>query len=168
MSGFGGMKMKALIKNWLIMFCGVLVLAACNPFKVTDPHDPHFDPMKFDFYDYRNHKEMAEVLRALFPVGTPLERVDEILVDVGGGSRIEWERTDIKTFGANVERKINTSLLVNRSKRIIRYGHFGKNPKFFANQKFSWLILFFFDENDRVIQAIAQNEVVFLTQEGAN
>jgi hypothetical protein len=140
-------------KLWFVAISCCLLLAACSPFKVTDPSDPRFDPMKFDFNDYRNHKEMAEVLRVLFPVGTPMERVDEILVGVGGGRK--WEREEIHG-GFSVRKMIDMESLNKASTKIVSYSHDGKNPKFL------WQIFTFYDENLQIIQFIIGNEIVFL------
>jgi hypothetical protein len=68
----------------LIAFCvgGWVVMA--NPFKVTDPNDPRFDPMEFDFKNY-HHKNLTvrEVFPVLFPIGTSKDYVDKVLVQAG-------------------------------------------------------------------------------------
>jgi hypothetical protein len=75
------------MKKYLVVM-GCLVLAACDPFKVTDPNDPNFDPMKFRFSDY-NHNEEIEVFRKIFPVGTKKEFVDQVFVEAGNANMFQ-------------------------------------------------------------------------------
>ncbi|MCB9989805.1 MAG: hypothetical protein H6867_00310 [Rhodospirillales bacterium] len=71
--------------KWLVILGCCLFLAGCkSPGKVTDPSDPNFDPMQFRFEDYRSREEFQPVLRQMFPVGTPKEHIDKILIDAGG------------------------------------------------------------------------------------
>ena len=59
------------------------VLVAPNPFKVTDPADPRFDPEKFSFRDYGGIGEipLKDAMQILFPPGTEKSFVDHVLVD---------------------------------------------------------------------------------------
>lgn len=58
------------------------------PFKATDPLSPMFSESWFRMRDYASEKGTRElrdkVLPKLFPVGTPKEYVDKILVTYGG------------------------------------------------------------------------------------
>ncbi len=49
------------------------------PWKITDPHDPRFVEEKFRFSDYEKSEDLQEALRVMFPMGTPKEKVDEVL-----------------------------------------------------------------------------------------
>jgi len=64
-----------------LMMLLILPMAAC--WKITDPNDPRFDPAAFDFNDYKNHEELAEVLRGLFKPGDSREDVEKVLVEAG-------------------------------------------------------------------------------------
>lgn len=118
--------------NWNILsnehaFCGVLnayffgflilmpflfSLTACsNPFKVTDPTDPRFDPDKFSFRDYNGRHETIDAFRKLFPPGTPKGFVDRVLVEAGGANPIQsktfpqmwhyWVKLPLLSRGSN-------------------------------------------------------------------
>lgn len=60
----------ATLALWVLLF---------EPFKVTDPNDPRFDPMRFKFSDYKE-RELPTVLKKLFVHGNPREYVEKILV----------------------------------------------------------------------------------------
>lgn len=64
----------ATLALWVLLF---------EPFKVTDPDDPRFDPMRFKFSDYRP-EEWHLVLRKVFHPGDPRSRVEDILVKRAG------------------------------------------------------------------------------------
>ena len=72
--------MRLILQTLLILLCGASI-GACNPFKVTDPHDPNFDPMKFKF-GFSREKEV-EVFKVIFPIGTKKEFVDQVLIEAG-------------------------------------------------------------------------------------
>ena len=57
-----------------------LLVIACNPFKVTDPANPNFEPMKFRFEDYKQ-KDISRVLNKMFPIGTPKSDIDRVFVN---------------------------------------------------------------------------------------
>lgn len=63
------------------------VFAFPLPWKITDPHDPRFNPQNFQFTDYSNSRELSEVLRVMFPVGTEKEVVDRALSRAGATIR---------------------------------------------------------------------------------
>jgi len=52
-----------------------------NPFKVTDPDSPYFNPMKYDFRDYRGETQEVwlKATRKAFPQGASMERVEVIM-----------------------------------------------------------------------------------------
>ncbi len=54
-----------------------------EPFKVTDPDDPRFDPLRFKFSDYRPD-EWQFPLRKMFHPGDPRARVEDILMKRAG------------------------------------------------------------------------------------
>jgi hypothetical protein len=75
------------MKRFIIVVMSLMMLtttACSNPFKVTDPSDPKFNPDKFRFEDYPGIPQMTEALKKLFPVGTPKEFVERVLVKAGG------------------------------------------------------------------------------------
>lgn len=72
--------MKTLLKSILILLC-TTSLAACNPFKVTDPNDPKFDPAKFQFSDYPDFETASNVLNEIFPLGTKDTKVNSLLLE---------------------------------------------------------------------------------------
>uniref|UniRef100_A0A2A4YYY4 Lipoprotein SmpA/OmlA domain-containing protein n=1 Tax=OCS116 cluster bacterium TaxID=2030921 RepID=A0A2A4YYY4_9PROT len=72
--------MKNNILSSLLLVC-VLMITACNPFKVTDPGDPKFDIEKLKFEDYRTEKQLHEALIALFPMGVKRDVVEGVLID---------------------------------------------------------------------------------------
>jgi hypothetical protein len=79
--------MKRKIRFSVAVACALLLggfMVLANPFKVTDPSDPRFDPMQFRFEDYSDEKKFQEVLDILFPQGTKRSRVEEILIDHAG------------------------------------------------------------------------------------
>jgi hypothetical protein len=67
----------ALALGWLWVF---------EPFKITDPDDPRFDPMKFSFYNY-SIKEFSYACMKMFRLGDSKEKVEDILVKRGGAER---------------------------------------------------------------------------------
>ena len=92
------------MKNFILFIVSLCMLAttACSdPFKVTDPSDPKFNPDKFKFEDYPGIPLMTDALKKLFPVGTPKEFVEKILVDVGGA------RLEIYLQQSRLKKKIN-------------------------------------------------------------
>lgn len=68
----------------ILCFCVV----ACNPFKVTDPSDPRFDPMKFRFEDY-DRTGLHRALSKLLPVGTPESKVDSLLLNGANATKVD-------------------------------------------------------------------------------
>lgn len=55
--------------------------------KIRDPYHPWFNPDKFQFEDYTmSYCTRQDVLAKLFPVGTPKQFVDRVLVKAGGAT----------------------------------------------------------------------------------
>jgi hypothetical protein len=79
MNNFWKKKYAILTALLVVVFLGGF-MAFGNPFKVTDPSDPRFNPDKFSFSDYKSREELADAFRVLFPVGTPKEFVDRVLI----------------------------------------------------------------------------------------
>ena len=69
-----------------------LAIAACNPFKITDPNDPRFDPMKFKFEDYRDSREVQSFLLKYIPIGTDIALVDNYLVKSAGAVKRKYTK----------------------------------------------------------------------------
>ncbi len=51
------------------------------PWKITNPSDPRFDPMKFEFTDY-GPNEIRNILPVMFPVGTNKSEVDKVFKEI--------------------------------------------------------------------------------------
>jgi len=65
----------------LIFIVGFLVWNNLyHALKVKDINDPRFDPMAYRFEDYAVEAESQKVLTYIFPVGTPREKVEGLLV----------------------------------------------------------------------------------------
>ncbi|MFA5989467.1 MAG: hypothetical protein WC803_07670 [Sphingomonas sp.] len=82
---FNKIRIKELRRTFaLFVALVVFSTAACsNPFKITDPSDPKFDPDHFSFDDYRGINKLAEAYAKLFPIGTPKSFVDRVLINAG-------------------------------------------------------------------------------------
>lgn len=90
----------------LIVFSGFYVYVAHGnqirlAFKVTDPSDPRFDPMSFNFNDYSGFKARSDALVQILPLGADRSYVREVIAgsnatrksfNVGG-------RKDADSFG---------------------------------------------------------------------
>jgi hypothetical protein len=91
-----------------MILCAVVIAAIMvfgNPLKVTDPADPRFNPDKFCFCDYAAGSGMREAFKKLFPVGTPKEFVDRVLINAGGAEI--WKRGEkINFYGYREPRRI--------------------------------------------------------------
>ncbi len=77
------LKREVSMKNIIMAVALCLSLVACNPFKVTDPNDPRFDPMKFKFSDYTFNNNLYDALDKSLTNGISIEEIDKILVDSG-------------------------------------------------------------------------------------
>jgi hypothetical protein len=61
-----------------------LSIQGCASLKITDPTDPNFDETQFRFEDYAEFKKFRTAMEAMFPVGTSKQKIDHVLVDIGG------------------------------------------------------------------------------------
>lgn len=52
-----------------------------NPFKVTNPTHPSFNPMEFRFEDYWGEREVNKALKQMFPMGTPKSEIDKVFLN---------------------------------------------------------------------------------------
>ncbi|MCG7870492.1 MAG: hypothetical protein JAZ11_00130 [Candidatus Thiodiazotropha lotti] len=68
-----------------VIFIWYVLLEAPLPFKVTDPSDPNFDPLKFRYTDYYSETDFSKAIESMFPIGTEKSYVDKILVHIGEG-----------------------------------------------------------------------------------
>lgn len=72
-----------------LIICATLIAALAaylfiaEPFKITDPSDPRFNPDKFKFSDYKSRDDLIHVYRTTFPVGTSKAFVDRVLIKSG-------------------------------------------------------------------------------------
>lgn len=65
----------------LMIFIAATVVAASNPFKVTNPSNPRFEAANFKFEDYSISSELAAALRKIIPINSSKNEVDAILVE---------------------------------------------------------------------------------------
>lgn len=83
------------MKKFLVVMGMMMVFTACKPFKVSDPSDPSFDPMKFSFSDYHGKPQIEDALGKIFPVGTPRQEIEKVFI---GAMRMEesvpWHRRE--------------------------------------------------------------------------
>jgi hypothetical protein len=83
-------KILVCITTVIVLLFGYAIIG--NPFKITDPSDPRFDPAKFDFCDYEDEGGNMRAFEIIFPVGTKKDYVDKILIGSGGAlSRFVYE-----------------------------------------------------------------------------
>ena len=54
-----------------------------EPFKVTNPTNPFFNPDRFKFNDYKSREDKAIAFRKLFPTGTPKSFADRVMIGSG-------------------------------------------------------------------------------------
>ena len=78
----------------LVLSLGVLWW---NPFKVTNPDDPKFDPMKFRFADYQTNDEVYHALEIMLKPGTDMKTVDKILINSAGAKKTKVGPPDDRT-----------------------------------------------------------------------
>ena len=144
--------MKKLDKKWaifitlsvvIVIFTAFLVV---NQFKITDPADPRFDPMKFKFEDYKTEEDLYSALSILLPKGTPRKNVEELLEDYGRAKSSQkrnfmnkktptsegylivygkiWNKKNLKTVWVNYQNHdelFNLSVQYMKSKEAIPY-----------------------------------------------
>lgn len=136
----------------VVLLIGYLYASSQNFWKVTNPADPRFKIEKFAFNDYRNNKEMMDVIRVYIPKGTARSDVEKVFVNIGGAKIINDSGRDIY-LGSVVQEAVDDAEKISVS--IIRYGHKGRNSTFF------WQVYVFYDSQDRVVQIVAGNQVAF-------
>lgn len=78
--------MKLNTKQKTLVAIAISLIVLVDPFKVTDPLNPAFNPDRFSFRDYSGREELMVVYRALFPIGTPKAEVDRVLMKAGGAT----------------------------------------------------------------------------------
>jgi hypothetical protein len=87
---FSVQKTRQWIKRyWIISLVLVLLVAGSyriyvlregDPFKVTDPDSPYFNPLKYDFNDYKRHPELrTKAIKKSMPQGASLEVIKIIM-----------------------------------------------------------------------------------------
>ena len=72
----------------LLLGMTLMMFIASNPFKVTDPGDPKFDPVEFKLEDYNTIQYLRAALPKLFKKGDSQEYVELMLVERGGASKM--------------------------------------------------------------------------------
>lgn len=80
----------SLQRSFLVLCtCALFVVGGCDDAnsQVTDPHNSEFKIEKFDARNYDTAKQLAEVFRVYFPLGTDRDFIDHVLV-VNGNVRI--------------------------------------------------------------------------------
>lgn len=69
----------------IISFAAIVIAAAT--FKTSNPSSPFYDPDSFKFERYDGSRgELHVAFQKLFPLGTPKEFVDRVLIQAGGAS----------------------------------------------------------------------------------
>lgn len=139
------------------VLCAVLLVTLIGALvgcKVTDPRDPRFDPMQFDFNDYQSHEQMADVLRLILSPGMTRAEVEKYLVEVGGADILD--RTDNADFGYGLDHDPTFQDLRKRSQSLILYRRGGHTRKFSG-----WFVYTFYDKNNSVINIYEWNERLF-------
>ncbi|EGE58912.1 hypothetical protein RHECNPAF_258002 [Rhizobium etli CNPAF512] len=128
--------------------------------KIRNPNSQWFNAAKFDFNDYKNHEELAEVLKVLLPIGTPEADVDRLLATYGDARVVDI--TDEPLALADFEPARNYRLhaelreLTRTSARIKEYIKPGKSPIFVG-----WRVYAFFNSDGKLTQLISFNKLVF-------
>lgn len=117
-----------------------LALSACNPFKVTDPHDPRFKSEDFSFLSYGSLDELTEVLNHLLPKGTSKSEVELFFQGIKGVKKLDVYYKE-KKYEGSVYVYEPASFLDK-----VSY-HLGSLMKPSAGQKYRVIILFNDDEN---------------------
>jgi len=90
-AGLKTLKVLAIVAGLFVggigLYVGYLAYESIEPFKVTDPSDPKFDPNKFEFDDYSGDMGILHAMRQIFYVGMPRDDVEKILLN--GGARLK-------------------------------------------------------------------------------
>ncbi len=119
-----------------------VVLEYPAPWKIIDPADPRFDPMKFEFTDYGPNTELQKTLNTLFPPGTEKTYVDKILGNIGG-ARIE------KVTGKNPYKDNPSDQEYYCEYRTIR-SMVGDYLSHMPEGEFAWKVLLTYDEDNKL------------------
>ncbi|AGH97677.1 hypothetical protein A11S_854 [Micavibrio aeruginosavorus EPB] len=73
--------------KWILVVFLLVGVSACKPNKVLDPHDPNFDIKQFRYGDYKYSddpdRDVSEVLKFFFPIGTKRSVIEDTLVSNG-------------------------------------------------------------------------------------
>ena len=133
------------LKNRKFLFVLLCVLlAACNPSKVTDPSDPRFDPTKFSFSDYPRDEQLASALKKILKPNMEREVVEKLLVDAGNAQVVEAVRDN---FGGYLNKDKYFQSLKEKHPRIITYQKGGPRKT-----SAGWLLHVFYNEQNELIQ----------------
>jgi hypothetical protein len=116
----------------------LMLLVACNPFKITDPNDPKFDPMKFRFEDYKNDDSLTAALKKVFPVGTEISYVDGILVNSEKANKNTSERGDyhIVNYVYMSFKQVNHTFIFDRDWKLLNIHPYGNKKLYQENPGF--------------------------------
>lgn len=103
--------LKAKLGFYFIIFSLFICLSTqgCTSLKVTDPSHPEFDETQFRFEDYAEFRKFRTAMEAMFPVGTSKQKIDRVLVDIGGAGM------------ADDGMKMKIARQVDDDERIVRY-----------------------------------------------
>jgi len=102
------------------VFCVSTLVACCAPFIQRDPTAPNFAETQFVLEDYAHFDDFRDIMKTLFPVGTPKEKIDYVLVERNKMSINEHpfyekgpNRKLAKGEKAFIYSKINKGLIIN-------------------------------------------------------
>lgn len=76
------------------VFCVSTLVASCAPFIQRDPTAPNFAETQFVLEDYTHFNDFRDIMKTLFPVGTPKEKIDYVLVERNKASL--WDASNYK------------------------------------------------------------------------
>lgn len=135
-----------------------------NPIKITDPNDPDFDPLRFNFNDYDSYSDLAEMLSIILPVGKSRADVERIFVGAGNAKIIGPQ---------SIEDIVRTGKFPDKEgydwgHGYQFYGYFDDfHPAYRVKYyhpsrvtKFSWLVTAYYDEQDKLMLLIVKDEIV--------
>ena len=164
--------MEVDMKKSFILIGIVIFLSACNPFKVTDPSDPRFDPTRFNFNDYRSNNELLKALKILLPIGTSKKEAETLLVDIAGVKHpnvIPKEKDLTYTLSgydgiANSEHDSYKKKIQNahiNADQTVMYQK-SKNSTW---EPATWNIYVFYDSESKIMQVMVGDKLVFYNGE---
>ena len=73
-----------------------------NLFKPVNPANPLFNPEHFSFEDYHQRDLLDEALRKSFPVETPVEFVDKVMLEYNGYKRAANSHPQARSYSFHV------------------------------------------------------------------